>query len=91
MILGKKIAVTMPAYYAAKTVGKTVNDIPREFIDTIILVDDGSKDDTFAVSQALGIDVYRNEKNLNYGGNVKRCLQLALDSGADIVIQLHSD
>lgn len=91
MILGKKIAVTMPAYYAAKTVGKTVNDIPREFIDTIILVDDGSKDETFAVSQALGIDVYRNEKNLNYGGNVKRCLQLALDSGADIVIQLHPD
>jgi glycosyltransferase involved in cell wall biosynthesis len=91
MILGKKIAVTMPAYYAEKTVGKTVADIPREFIDTIILVDDGSKDNTFAAAQALGIEVHRNEKNLNYGGNVKRCLQLALDSGADIIIQLHPD
>lgn len=91
MILGKKIAVTMPAYYAEKTVGKTVADIPREFIDTIILVDDCSKDNTFAAAQALGIQAHRNEKNLNYGGNVKRCLQLALDSGADIIIQLHPD
>jgi len=91
MILGKKIAVTMPAYYAERTVGKTVADIPTEFIDTIILVDDGSKDNTVAAAQALGIQVHRNEKNLNYGGNVKRCLQLALDSGADIVIQLHPD
>ena len=91
MIQGKKIAVTMPAYFAEKTVGKTLADIPREFIDTVILVDDGSKDNTFAVSQSLGIETYRNEKNLMYGGNVKRCLQLALDSGADIIIQLHPD
>jgi glycosyltransferase involved in cell wall biosynthesis len=91
MILGKKIAVTMPAYYAAKTVGKTVADIPVEHIDTIILVDDGSKDETFQVATELGIQVHRNEQNLNYGGNVKRCLQLALDSGADIIIQLHPD
>ncbi|WP_082408325.1 glycosyltransferase family 2 protein [Verrucomicrobium spinosum] len=91
MLLGKKIAVTMPAYYAAKTVGKTVADIPREYVDIVILVDDASKDDTFATAQALGISVFRNEKNLNYGGNVKRCLQLALDAGADIVIQLHPD
>src|SRR5437870_981726 len=91
MLQGKKIAVTMPAYYAEKTVEKTVRDIPREFVDTIILVDDGSKDNTYAVAQSLGIQAHRNEKNLNYGGNVKRCLQLALDAGADIVIQLHPD
>ncbi|MEY4484796.1 MAG: hypothetical protein RL693_2248 [Verrucomicrobiota bacterium] len=91
MLQGKKIAVVMPAYYAEKTVVKTVNDIPREFVDFVILVDDGSKDNTFAVAQEAGIQAYRNEKNLNYGGNVKRCLQLGLDAGADIVIQLHPD
>jgi glycosyltransferase involved in cell wall biosynthesis len=91
MIQGKKIAVTMPAYFAAKTVGKTMADIPLDFIDTVILVDDCSKDDTVAISEALGIQTYRNEQNLMYGGNVKRCLQLALDSGADIIIQLHPD
>lgn len=91
MLQGKKIAVTMPAYFAAKTVEKTYRDIPLEFVDTVILVDDGSKDSTFEVAQQLGIQTHRNEVNLNYGGNVKRCLQLALDSGADIIIQLHPD
>jgi glycosyltransferase involved in cell wall biosynthesis len=83
--------VTMPAYFAEKTVAKTVGDIPREFVDTIILVDDCSKDNTVSAAQALGIEVHRNETNQNYGGNVKRCLQYALDAGADIVIQLHPD
>jgi glycosyltransferase involved in cell wall biosynthesis len=81
----------MPAYFAAKTVTKTVNDIPRDIVDDIILVDDCSRDDTVAVAQSLGITVHRNETNQNYGGNVKRCLQYGLDAGADIVILLHPD
>lgn len=81
----------MPAYFAEKTVAKTVAEIPRDFVDTVILVDDCSKDNTYAVAQSLGITVYRNDPNQNYGGNVKRCLQYALDAGADIVIQLHPD
>ena len=81
----------MPAYFAEKTVGKTVAEIPREIVDDIILVDDCSKDRTLEVAQSLGISAYRNEKNLNYGGNVKRCLQLGLDAGADIIILLHPD
>jgi glycosyltransferase involved in cell wall biosynthesis len=91
MLQGKKIAVTMPAYFAEKTVAKTVADIPREFVDTVILVDDCSKDNTYSVAQSLGIIAYRNDPNQNYGGNVKRCLQYALDEGADIIIQLHPD
>ena len=81
----------MPAYFAEKTLEKTVRDIPQDYIDVVIVVDDCSKDKTFELGQQLGIQSYRNEKNLNYGGNVKRCLQLALDAGADIVIQLHPD
>ena len=81
----------MPAYLAEKTLGKTVAEIPREIVDDIIVVDGCSKDRTFEVAQTLGVSAYRNEKNLNYGGNVKRCLQLGLDAGADIIILLHPD
>lgn len=91
MILGRKVAVTMPAYYAEKTVGKTYAAIPREIVDEVILVDDASKDRTYEVARELGIRAFRNESNLNYGGNVKRCLQEALNVGADIIIQLHPD
>ena len=91
MFQGKKIAVVMPAYWAEKTVGRTVADIPSDIVDEIILVDDASKDRTVEVAKELGITVYRNETNQNYGGNVKRCLRYGLESGADIVIQLHPD
>jgi glycosyltransferase involved in cell wall biosynthesis len=91
MIQGKKVAVTMPAYNAEKTVARTVAEIPRDIVDFIILVDDCSKDRTIEIAQELGIAVYQNDTNQNYGGNVKNCLQLAVDAGADIVILLHPD
>ncbi len=91
MLEGKKIAVVMPGYFAEKTIKKTVDAISREVVDFIILVDDCSRDRTVEVAKGLGIDVRVNEKNQNYGGNVKRCLQYGLDAGADIVVQLHPD
>lgn len=91
MLQGKTIAVTMPAYWAEKTVEKTFRDIPRDVADHLILVDDCSRDRTVEVSEGLGITTFRNEKNLNYGGNVKQCLQKGLDAGADIIVLLHPD
>jgi glycosyltransferase involved in cell wall biosynthesis len=91
MIANKRVVVTMPAYFAEKTVEKTVAEISREVVDEIILVDDCSKDRTFEIAQGLGITALRNETNLNYGGNVKRCLQEAVDRGGDIVVLLHPD
>src|SRR4051794_15800910 len=39
-----KVVVVMPAYNAAKTLHMTYSDLPRDMVDLIILVDDGSKD-----------------------------------------------
>lgn len=89
---GKKIAVVLPAYNAAQTVGKTYNEIPMDLVDTVILVDDASEDDTSAVAQELGIEhVIRHESNKGYGGNQKSCYEKALSLGADIIIMLHPD
>ena len=46
MYRGKKVVVVMPAYNAAKTLSKTVAEIPRDIVDEILLVDDASGDET---------------------------------------------
>jgi len=93
MYLGKKIVVVMPAYKAAQTVTKTVDEVLQQgIVDEIILVDDHSPDDTVKVaSQLLGVRVHVHEKNKGYGGNQKTCYRLALEAGADIVIMVHPD
>jgi glycosyltransferase involved in cell wall biosynthesis len=93
MYLGKKIVVVMPAYNAAKTVTRTVEEVSQQaIVDEIILVDDRSRDDTVAVASALpGVRVHVHEKNTGYGGNQKTCYRLALEAGADIVIMVHPD
>jgi glycosyltransferase involved in cell wall biosynthesis len=87
---GKTIAV-MPAYRAARTIERTVADIPPGTVDEIIVVDDCSPDDTVDVARRLGLTVVRHEQNLGYGGNQKTCYRLALEAGADYVVMIHPD
>jgi glycosyltransferase involved in cell wall biosynthesis len=87
----KKIVVVLPAYNAAKTLEKTYSEIPFEFVDDLVLVDDASKDETAEVAHRLGIRTIIHPENKGYGGNQKTCYKTALDLGADIVIMLHPD
>ncbi len=91
MFYGKKIVVVLPAYNAEKTLRQTYDDIPHDIVDDIILTDDGSRDNTVALSEALGIHTLRHEQNRGYGGNQKTCYAAALARGADIVVMLHPD
>jgi len=87
---GKTIAV-MPAYNAAKTIARTLRDIPAGIVDEVILVDDGSRDDTVAVARSLGLTVIEHERNGGYGANQKTCYTEALARGADYVVMIHPD
>ncbi|MEK7078334.1 MAG: glycosyltransferase family 2 protein [Patescibacteria group bacterium] len=91
LINKRKIITILPAYNAAKTLGWTVADIPRDYVDEIILVDDFSNDGTFKLAQKLGLLTWRHDSNLGYGANQKTCYRLALERGADIVVMLHPD
>ncbi len=91
MLNNKKIIVVLPAYNAEKTIEKTVQGIPREVVDEIIVVDDHSRDHTVQVARRLDLSLIVHEKNLGYGGNQKTCYREALRRGADIVVMLHPD
>lgn len=87
----ERIVVVLPAYNAEKTLEKTVNDIPRDVVDEIILVDDGSSDKTVEIASRLGLKHFSHPKNKGYGANQKTCYTLALQHGAAIVVLLHPD
>jgi|SRR3954469_6882108 len=90
MINNKKVVAVLPAYNAAKTLLRTVQEIPAS-VDTCILVDDHSTDETAALAQQLGLQVHVHDQNRGYGGNQKTCYAAALEAGADIVVMLHPD
>lgn len=93
MQYGKKVVVVMPAYNAASTLKKTWDEVMAQgLVDLVIVVDDGSRDETVAIAKTLpNTLVHVHEKNRGYGGNQKTCYRLALDSGADIVVMVHPD
>jgi glycosyltransferase involved in cell wall biosynthesis len=86
----KTIAV-LPAYNAAKTLEITVRDIPKVFVDEIILVDDFSRDNTVEIARKLGLKVFTHNRNSGYGANQKTCYKEALGMGAEIIVMVHPD
>jgi glycosyltransferase involved in cell wall biosynthesis len=87
---GKVIAV-MPAYNAANTLQRTIDDIPPGVVDEVILVDDMSRDGTVSLARSLGLTVFVHDRNTGYGGNQKTCYREALARGADFVVMIHPD
>ena len=92
MIAGKKLAVVLPAYNAAKTLEMTFAEIPFDIVDEVVLVDDASRDNTVETAKKLGIEhIVKHESNRGYGGNQKSCYAKALSLDADIIVMLHPD
>ena len=80
----------MPAYNAARTLERTVNELP-ETVDIKILVDDHSSDETLAVAERLGLLVFSHGQNYGYGRNQQTCYREALKAGADVIVMVHPD
>jgi glycosyltransferase involved in cell wall biosynthesis len=89
----KKVIVVMPAYNAEQTLRKTYDEVMAQgIVDLVIVVDDGSKDETLVVAKRLPNTIVHSHKvNRGYGGNQKSCYRLALKEGADIIIMVHPD
>mgnify|MGYP000314279407 CR=1 FL=1 len=85
------VVVVMPAYNAAKTLEKTYDAIPPNTVDDIILVDDGSRDDTVSIAKSLNLSVFKHKQNYGYGANQKTCYKEALNTNNNIIVMLHPD
>src|SRR5690349_24996259 len=81
----------MPAYNAGRTLRMTYEELPKEAVNLVILVDDGSTDQTLEIARELGLEIFVHHRNYGYGANQKTCYREALKAGADIVVMVHPD
>jgi glycosyltransferase involved in cell wall biosynthesis len=87
----RRICIVMPAYNAARTIARTVADLPRDWVDDVVLVDDGSRDETVVLARELGLHTLVHPHNRGYGAAQKTCYREALARGADICVMVHPD
>src|SRR5258708_39182936 len=86
-----KVVVVMPAYNAGRTLRLTYEELPKDAVNLVILVDDGSTDTTLDVARQLGLEIFVHNRNYGYGANQKTCYAEALLAGADVVVMVHPD
>ncbi|MEE9217954.1 MAG: glycosyltransferase family 2 protein [Acidobacteriota bacterium] len=85
------VLLYLPAYNAARTLERTLSEIPSGLADELLLVDDGSGDDTAALALRWGLKVLRHSRNLGYGASQKSAYREALRRGFEVVVMLHPD
>lgn len=95
MYKDNSIAVVVPAYNEEKLIGPTLAAMP-DFIDSIIVTDDGSSDDTAARVEAMAqhdtrIMLIRHARNEGKGSAVIDGSRKAIDQGHDIVALMDGD
>jgi len=85
-----KILVALPAYNEAPYIGDIVRKI-REKFDDVLVLDDGSTDDTACVATEAGATVHTHGSNKGYGATVQSILQVAVLSDPDVLVVLDAD
>ena len=86
-----KVIVVMPAYNAGKTLRMTYEELPHDKVDLVIMVDDGSQDETLQIARQLNLELFVHNRNYGYGANQKTCYTQALKAGGTIVVMVHPD
>ncbi|RLF76912.1 glycosyltransferase family 2 protein [Thermococci archaeon] len=87
MLDGFKISIVIPAYNEANRIGTVLSEIP-EFVDEIIVVDDGSEDNTSEVAKRFGVKTLRLEPNQGKGAAMREGVKEAM---GDIIIFMDAD
>ena len=80
----------IPAYDEEGRIGKTILEV-SQYVDKVIVCDDGSSDNTANEAEMSGAYVIRHQKNIGKGAAMKSLFKFARASNSDIVITIDAD
>ena len=86
----KRIFVIIPAYNEAATIGDTIRAIPA-YVDTVLVVDDGSVDATASIAAEHGALVRRHTRNRGVGSAFNTGIRAARELDPDVVVNMDAD
>lgn len=87
----RKVVVIIPSHNVAGVLPKTVASIPAGSADEIIVINDGSTDNTAEVARQLGLSVVSHAACYGYGAVQKTGYREAMKRGATYIVMLHGD
>jgi glycosyltransferase involved in cell wall biosynthesis len=87
-----RVLIVMPAFNEASNVGPVITDVRAVLPDArVLVVDDGSIDDTAQRAREAGAEVARLAVNLGVGGAMRTGFRYARRNGFDVVVQVDAD
>lgn len=85
-----RVIATIPCFNSENYIGDVVSRTAK-YVDQVIVVDDGSSDDTVKAARAAGALVISHDVNRGYGEAIKSCFKVGRANGADILVTLDGD
>ncbi|EME51385.1 glycosyl transferase [Amycolatopsis decaplanina DSM 44594] len=88
----RRVLIVMPALNEQASVGAVISQVKQSLPGMdVLVVDDGSSDDTAKLARAAGAEVARLSVNLGVGGAMRTGFRYAAARGYDVVVQVDAD
>lgn len=84
------VIVVIPAFNEERSIGKVINDIPKDVVSSVIVVNNNSSDNTRLEAEKAGA-VVLDETRKGYGWACLKGIDKAKDLNADIIVFLDGD
>ncbi len=86
-----EVFIVIPAYNESSSIGKVIGQIKKQGYERIVIVDDGSKDNTAKTAEKRGAVVLKHLINRGQGAALKTGIDYALKQGAEVIVTFDAD
>lgn len=84
------VVVAIPAFNEEKTIGSVV-EAANEYADSVLVIDDGSEDETSSRARSAGATVVVHQRNRGYGAALQTAFEEAADRGVETLVVIDAD